>query len=121
MYSKVFFRILPTGSALPSRRRSARLKMRFSASSTSVCTSSLASNACVMICVDVWMSSRSTAMSRTIAVYEVRCAAIDASSISNAMAAGPPTNCSWSVRRSSSLSVSESTGAPRSNSVSIAW
>jgi len=68
MYSNVFLRILPTGSALPSSRRSARLKMRFSASSTSVCTSSLASKACPMMCVEVWISSRSTAMSRTIAV-----------------------------------------------------
>ena len=66
MYSKVFLRILPTGSALPSRRRSARLKMRRSASSTSVWTSSFASKACVMIWVEVWMSSRRTAMSRTI-------------------------------------------------------
>jgi hypothetical protein len=28
------------------------------------------------------------------AVYEVRCAAIEASSIRSAIAAGPPTNCS---------------------------
>src|SRR2546428_694520 len=51
MYSNVFLRILPTGSALPSSRRSARLKMRFSASSTTVCTSSLPSKACPMMCL----------------------------------------------------------------------
>ena len=60
------------GSALPSRRRSARLKIFRSASSTRLCTSSLASNACAMIWLEVWISSRSTAESRTIAVYDER-------------------------------------------------
>src|SRR5260370_1244371 len=113
MYLNVSWRIAPTGSALPWRRRSARLKILRSASSTRTWTSSLASNACVMIWVEVWMSSRRTAMSRTMWAYEMRWAAIDACSTRRASAAGPPTNSSWSERRSSSCSVSTSTGWPR--------
>ena len=68
MYSKVSLRMFLTWIALPSSRRSASPKMRRSASSTSAWTSSLASKAWAMICVEVWISSRSTAMSRTMTV-----------------------------------------------------
>ena len=68
MYLNVSLRMFLTWIALPSSRRSARPKMRRSASSTSDWTSSLASKAWPMMCVEVWISSRSTAMSRTIAV-----------------------------------------------------
>src|SRR3989442_2932107 len=52
MYSKVFLRILPIGSALPSSRRSARLKIRRSASSTRTWTSSFAAKEDVQVLVD---------------------------------------------------------------------
>ncbi len=120
MYSKVFRRILPIGRALPSSRRSARPKIFRSASSTRVCTSSLASNACAMIWLEVWISSRSTAMSRTIDVYELRYAEMDACSTRRASAAGPPTNWSCSLRRSSSVNVRTSTGSPRPNRATMA-